>query len=69
MYKIVDELFLNLSKSKFRSSFKLKEKDIEYINKNYNTESKDIESIIDNKFDLGEFNEEKNKEKKLKKGE
>lgn len=34
MYKIIDELFLNLSKSKFRSSFKLKEKDIEYINKN-----------------------------------
>lgn len=33
MYKNIDELFLNLSKSKFRSSFKLKEKDIEYINK------------------------------------
>lgn len=42
---------------------------IEYINKNYNTESKDIESTIDNKFDLGKFDEEKNKEKKIKKGE
>lgn len=31
MYKNIDELFINLSKSKFRSSFKLKEKDIEYI--------------------------------------
>lgn len=31
MYKNMDGLFLNLSKSKFRSSFKLKQKDIEYI--------------------------------------
>ncbi len=34
MYKNIDELFINLSKSNFRSKFKLKEKDIEYINKN-----------------------------------
>lgn len=33
MYKNMDELFLNFSKSKFRSRFKLSEKDIEYINK------------------------------------
>lgn len=31
MYKNMDDLFLYLSKSKFRSSFKLKQKDIEYI--------------------------------------
>lgn len=29
----IDQLLIKLSKSKFRSSFKLKEKDIEYINK------------------------------------
>lgn len=30
----IDNILYNLSKSKFRSSFKLKEKDIQYINKN-----------------------------------
>ena len=33
MYKDIDSILYSLSKSKFRSSFKLKEKDIEYINK------------------------------------
>ena len=33
MYSSLDVLYSNLSKSKFRSSFTLKEKDIEYINK------------------------------------
>lgn len=43
---------------------------LKYTNDNRNnTEQKNIESTIDNKFDLGEFDEEKNKEKKLKKGE
>jgi len=31
MYKNINDLFINLSKSKFRNSFKLKDKDIEYI--------------------------------------
>ncbi len=31
MYRNIEELFLNLSKSKFRSNFKLKRKDIDYI--------------------------------------
>lgn len=33
MEKNIEKTLYNLSKSKFRSSFKLKEKDIEYINK------------------------------------
>lgn len=33
MYKDIDDILARLSKSHFRSSFKLKPKDIEYINK------------------------------------
>ena len=33
MYENMDDLFIKLSKSKFRSSFKLKDIDIEYIPK------------------------------------
>ena len=42
----IDYLFYRLSKSKFRSSFHLKEKDIEYINK------KGLEKIREHAYDF-----------------
>ena len=42
----IDVILLNLSKSKFRSSFKLKEKDIEYIN------NKGISTIRSHAYDF-----------------
>ena len=46
MYDNLEKLLLNLSKSKFRSSFHLKKKDIEYIN------SKGIDIVKTHAYDF-----------------